>query len=207
MSLSPENYNTIEFKNHVAWCKDFLVTGNGIESTGSCCTKDEDIFYGWCKNDSNKDSIYYNEACDVSFEKFGHRSLIIDRITLDLREPTNNELEDVTQATPFCDVLGREQRKWLRKAVQESTSTLKLFISGSVVFNNPEKSNTHCRRLYNNVTDTSISCRCSGDDLDCYRVAQKELIYIASHGSGCSVFITGAIYINKLLLIYYNQCI
>ena len=38
-----------------------------------------------------------------------------------------------------------------------------------------------------------IECYCGGDNLDCYRVAQQELLYTINHESttGCSIVITG----------------
>ena len=48
--------------------------------------------------------------------------------------------------------------------------------------------------LEDNVVPEDVMCRCGGDNLDCYRVAQQELMYLISTSSsvaGCSVVLTG----------------
>ena len=171
-----------------AFCQDFLYDEDYNEHQGSCCDKDEKIFYGWCRLESSKESVYYREACDVSYELFGQRALVLDE-NGNLKPPDDIDYLDMYQTSPFCEVLGREQRKWLRKAVKDSTAAVKLFISSSVLLENPSK--RKCAINKDNGED--IDCYCGGDNLDCYRVAQQELLYIISQENlnGCSIVITG----------------
>ena len=41
------------------------------------------------------------------------------------------------QDSPFCEVLGREQRAWLQRELDQSTASLRLIVSGSVMFGKP----------------------------------------------------------------------
>ena len=175
-------------KSEKAFCQDFLYDDSFYnEHSGSCCDKDEKIFFGWCKLESSKSSIFYREACDVSYPLFGQRALVLDDDG-NLKEPDSIEYLDLYQSSPFCEVLGREQRKWLRQAVKDSTAVVKLFISSSVLLENPQK--RKCGVNKDNGED--IDCYCGGDNLDCYRVAQQELLYIiAQENNGCNIVITG----------------
>lgn len=38
--------------DNIAWCRDFL--HEGPLGKGSCCDKDELIFFGWCKKETSK---------------------------------------------------------------------------------------------------------------------------------------------------------
>lgn len=122
-----------------AWCEDFLFGGPLGE--GSCCNKDEKIFLGWCQLESSRQSEYFREACDPTYPNFGSRSLVLkdgeDGEGFVLARPNGSEPLDVQQSSPFCEVLGRTQRRWLRRAVRESVAPLKLFVSGSVLLHNP----------------------------------------------------------------------
>lgn len=44
---------------------------------------------------------------------------------------------DAEQASPFCEVLGRNQRQWLRRSLQSSRAAVKLVLSGSVLLHDP----------------------------------------------------------------------
>ena len=48
--------------------------------------------------------------------------------------------------------------------------------------------------IQDNVESEDVMCRCGGDNLDCYRVAQQELMYLISSSSsisGCGIVLTG----------------
>ena len=108
-----------------AFCQDFLY--GGPKGQGTCCDKDEKIFFGWCRIPTNVLSPLWREACDVSYEMFGHRSLVLNH-TGGLEVMTgvggsgngngggaafsDGKIKDVSQESSFCDVLGREQRQW-----------------------------------------------------------------------------------------------
>ena len=167
-----------------AWCQDFLY--GGYDGQGTCCDKDEQIFFGWCLDEANKNSEYYEEACDVTSPKFGMRSLVLTDEG-DLIEPDASYPYDVQQKSPFCEMLGRNQRKWLRQALSESKAPLKLIVSGSVVLAEPY--NSTCATDYE--TGEPVYCQCSGDDWGCYKPAQRELLHLAAEAPGCTIFLTG----------------
>jgi alkaline phosphatase D len=95
------------------FCNDFVA--GGPTNKGSCCDKDEKIFFGWCRLSASTDHPLWREACDVTYDLFAHRSLVLDPVTGDLGVASesgtrfNSGVRDVDQATHFCDVLGREQ--------------------------------------------------------------------------------------------------
>ncbi len=173
-----------------AWCTDFV--RGGLDGSGSCCAKDEAIFYDWCTRPGSEEHQFYRYACDVTFEHFGQKALLLNARD-ELAEPDGSEIRDQYQDSPFCEVLGKAQRKWLRRAVAESTAPVKLFVSGSVLLYNPLP---YTCGSYDNHTSVSatpqdISCRCGGDNMDCYSVAQRELLHIISSAGGCAVVLTG----------------
>ncbi|CAM9266786.1 unnamed protein product, partial [Hapterophycus canaliculatus] len=162
-----------------AWCTDFLRGGHG--GKGSCCRHDERIFFGWCLEPSSRDSPFWDEACDPSSREFGKRWLVFDEATGDLRHPDGTEEVD-SQDSPFCEVLGREQRAWLQRELDRSTASLRLVVSGSVVLGRPG----------NDSHDVGGElCQCSGDDWDCYRPAQQNFLNQLATAPGCTVILTG----------------
>ncbi|CAB1097696.1 unnamed protein product [Ectocarpus sp. CCAP 1310/34] len=166
--------------SYTVWCVDFLRGGHG--GNGSCCQHDEKIFFGWCLEPSSRDSPFWEEACDSSSREFGKRWLVFDEGTGDLRHPDGTEEVD-SQDSPFCEVLGREQRAWLQRELDQSTASLRLIVSGSVVLGRPGN-NSH-------ICEDGEPCQCSNDDWDCYRPAQQNLLSQVSKAPGCSVILTG----------------
>eukprot|EP00903_Cladosiphon_okamuranus_P012811 g11973.t1 len=162
------------------WCADFLHGGHG--GNGSCCRNDERIFFGWCQEASSRDSPFWEEACDPSSREFGKRWLVFDEGTNDLRFPDGTEEVD-SQDSPFCEVLGREQRAWLQRELDQSTASLRLIVSGSVVLGKPGNDSWTCKH--------GQPCQCSNDDWDCFRPAQQNLLSQLSKAPGCSVIVTG----------------
>ena len=175
-----------EYHNMINWCLDFLYGEGDVEGPqGSCCLADEQVYFGWCLRPSSRQSEYFQEACNVSAPTFGRRSLVL--LNDSLIPPTGFSVgEDVYQDTAFCDLLGREQRQWLRTQVAASKAALKIFVSPSVLI-----ANTHNNFCGTTPTGTEISCPCSADDVGCYQVAQRELLHVISSASGCSVVVTG----------------
>ena len=134
------------YNHERAFCQDFLYGGS--LGQGTCCDKDEKIFFGWCRIPANIHSPLWREACDVSYELFGHRSLFLNHTGgLEVKTGSGSghgggafsegTVMDVSQESSFCDVLGREQRQWLRQAIKESTAAVKVFVSPSVLLANP----------------------------------------------------------------------
>lgn len=104
----------------------------------------------------------------------------------ELEEPDGSGPIDRFQDSSFCEVLGRSQRRWLRHAVRESIAPVKLFVSGSVVLDNPLPYPCGIGG------EGNVTCTCSGDNLDCYSVAQLELLHIISTATtGCNIILTG----------------
>eukprot|EP01039_Chlorochromonas_danica_P000349 gene350-374_t len=165
-----------------AWCEDFL--HGGLHGRGSCCRTDEDIFFGWCRKADSKSHEYYRYACDPSFAGYGLLPLYYDTSSGQLRRPSSLDPVDVYQDSPLCEVLGSGQRRWLRDAVQRSRAPLQVFISGSVLLADPR--GQPCSPSLPNST-----CRCGGDNLDCYTAAQQEILYTISQSSGCAIVLTG----------------
>jgi alkaline phosphatase D len=124
-----------EYHDLRAWCLDFLYGDSVSNNVGSCCKLDEEIYFGWCRNPMNIKHHLWQEACNVSSSNFAHRSLYFDEVGELVSGPSgfDNDGHDVFQRTAFCDVLGRQQRLWLRSAVASSKASLKIFVSGSVV--------------------------------------------------------------------------
>lgn len=70
-----------------------------------------------------------------------------------------------SQDSPFCEVLGREQRAWLQRELDTSTASLRLIVSGSVMFGRPVRSSLFITKSavnYNEIPcmifDSSVVC-------------------------------------------------
>ncbi len=180
--------------NEIAWCKDFLL--GGPYKQGTCCKKDEDIFFGWCLQSNHRSHQYYRDVCDVTYENFGMKSLVYDAVNDDIIAPEfmKNDKTDESQVSPFCEVLGKQQRRWLRTSLPQLTAPVKLFVSGSVLLYDPswhscgQYSVTHSN---GSESMEEVKCRCGGDNIDCYRVAQRELLHLISEVKGCAIVLTG----------------
>ncbi|CAM9621718.1 unnamed protein product, partial [Laminaria digitata] len=118
-----------------------------------------------CLQESSKDSQYWEEACDTSSREFGKRWLVYDEGTGEVRLPDGTEEVD-SQDSPFCEVLGREQRAWLQREFDLSTASLRLVVSGSVMLGKRGNNTSEC---------DGEPCQCDGDDWDCYRPAQRNV--------------------------------
>ncbi|KAI7841581.1 hypothetical protein COHA_004751 [Chlorella ohadii] len=167
------------------WCQDFLETG-GEGRTGSCCKADHAIFYGWCLQAANRKDPLWEVACDPASPKFGSQALAVQpdgRLApRDVQYP-----EQAEQDSSFCELLGWEQRQWLETVLAASTAPVKVIASGSVLFGSTP--------LDNNTAENQWQGRCSGDDWDCYRPAQLNLLHTlqrhAAATKGCYIVITG----------------
>lgn len=74
------------------------------------------------------------------------------------------------------------QRQWLRQQAETITAAVTLIGSGSVLLGAPSR---------NNTADNKFKGYCSGDDWDCYRPAQQNLIAELARMPGCVVVLTG----------------
>ncbi|KAL2619841.1 hypothetical protein R1flu_000046 [Riccia fluitans] len=166
------------------WCKDFL--SGGTDGRGSCCSKDERIWAGWCKlNPQLGDDELWEAACNPASKMYGIPGLEIDtssgapfRSGLTLNSKNGEGV--------LCEVLGVQQRAWLQDELYKSRAPLKLIVSGSPVFNNPE--DFVCGKALK--WRPAVNCSCF-DDYDCYRPAQMNLLHLMAHAPGCVVVLTG----------------
>ena len=192
--------------NEITWCEDFI--HGGPIGKGTCCSKDQTIYYKWCLVPENKHHQYYRDVCDVTYEQFGMKSLVYDPITNDIIPAKNlpDDLYDQQQGSPFCELLGKQQRKWLRHLTSTSSSPVKLFVSGSVAIYDP--SPFSCGQYYtdeDNSTMKTSQCYCGGDNVDCYRVAQQELLYLIQKVQGCSIILTGDYHFSDIKVLKNGQ--
>jgi alkaline phosphatase D len=83
----------------------------------------------------------------------------------------------------------QKQRDWLNTTLEESSAAIMLIGSGSVLLAHPER--------VNSASDSpQYTGYCSGDDWDCYRPAQQNLLgmlarRLSKEGTGCVVVLTG----------------
>lgn len=78
----------------------------------------------------------------------------------------------------------QKQRQWLNDTVSRATAAVTLVASGSVLLGRPGATNA--------ASDSPpFSGICSGDDWDCYRPAQQNLLSMLARKSGCVIVLTG----------------
>lgn len=182
-TTDPDAKAKIEASSKYVWCKDFLKTAEDmpVRSPGSCCIADDLVANKWCLQPENKntDNDFYNKVCNYTHPSFGLNLPGDWRTRLSLPQDT---------PSPFCELLGTEQRSWLQKQLQmKSGSPLRLIASGSVLISNPLP-------LPCDAPFSQLPCPCSEDNWDCYRVAQKNLLYMITSNispNRCSVVLTG----------------
>ncbi|KAL3684029.1 hypothetical protein R1sor_002051 [Riccia sorocarpa] len=133
----------------------------------------------------NKEKEIYEEACDPRSPRFGTRSLTVDP-SGNLVEASGTELLDGRAESPFCDVLGREQRLWLQESLVRSEAPLKLVVSSSVLLGDLQPQMCDW-----DDEEPRSTCKCSGDDWECYKPAQLQLLHLLSAAPGCVVVLTG----------------
>ncbi|KAH7425893.1 hypothetical protein KP509_11G076600 [Ceratopteris richardii] len=166
-----------------AWCLDFLKGGK--LNHGSCCKKDEDIYYGWCLQSENKAHSSWHSLCDPKSRDFGHFSSILGQhVNVDIFDWDGEPID-----SSFCEILGEQQRMWFEESLLGSKALLKLVVSSSVVLGNPLKKS--CEDLGD--ANNSIECPCFGDDWECYKPAQLQFMNTLARSSGCVVLLSGGL--------------
>lgn len=177
-----------------AWCRDFFE---------SCCTKDDEIYFGWCirhpapptDDSSSNEYELWQVGCNTSSSSFGMLSLSVDNTDDSLYQITPERYpqdgKGHFQDGSFCEVLGVNQRQWLRQVLITSTAPVKLVLSGSVLLHNPQP--YACG-------SNGGQCYCGGDDWDCYRAAQMNLLHLlgGEEVSGCVIVLTGDYHFSDL---------
>ncbi|KAG1658589.1 hypothetical protein FOA52_016201 [Chlamydomonas sp. UWO 241] len=91
--------------------------------------------------------------------------------------------------SPVCEVLGPSQRAWLARELSSSASPLHIIASGSVVAGS--------------VGFVGTQGACSGDDWECYKPAQANLLHslTASATTGCVLVLTGDYHYSDIKLV------
>lgn len=118
------------------WCGDFL--GQVTKKRWSCCDKDEKLFQAWCSHPIHRNHSLWEEACNPSHEAFGSQKISVRKKASDVGL-WEVEVEDNPEAqnSQYCEVLGRQQRQWLQEELQDSVAPIKIIVSPSPVFANP----------------------------------------------------------------------
>lgn len=167
------------------WCRDFLVD-DGATGRGSCCAADDDL-QAWCQRADSRLSPLWTAACDATSASFRAQPLVLsaDNVSLSTasvplwEQQLQGNWGRLIQESPLCEVLGMTQRRWLQEALAASDAPLKLVASGSVVAGSPGR------------VDESSGNTCSGDDWECFKPAQVNLLHTLANASGCVVILTG----------------
>ena len=192
------------------WCDNFLGAGN-ISDPAACCHQDDDIALGWCATAAAPRDPRYAAACSPWHPDFGKTNWALAEDG-SLHEADPSRWKDVAHESGFCEVLGRvragprfprtprsamhvrrtrrhcgcvqKQRQWLNDTVERGTAPVTLVASGSVLLGHP--------RGNNSAQDSPpFSGVCSGDDWDCYRPAQQNLLGLLARKTGCVIVLTG----------------
>lgn len=171
----------------VAFCEDFLQ--GGWTGEGSCCTKDE-MWAAWCNNATTASDHHRKYVCDPTWAEFGTEGLLLDPSDNVTIVHPNDQLWQDRQGdmgsrmlqgadSPMCEVLGPRQRGWLASQLSENSDVaLTVVASGSVVMGSIGYSDFHGP--------------CSGDDWECYKPAQVNLLHtLGNASSGCVVLAVG----------------
>eukprot|EP01024_Parvocaulis_polyphysoides_P016453 TRINITY_DN17317_c0_g2_i2.p1 TRINITY_DN17317_c0_g2~~TRINITY_DN17317_c0_g2_i2.p1 ORF type:complete len:222 (-),score=14.79 TRINITY_DN17317_c0_g2_i2:282-947(-) len=83
--------------------------------------------------------------------------------------------------SPICEMLGVGQRKWLNEVLQQSDAKLRIIGSGSIVFG---------------------AGTCGGDNWECYRAAQRNLIQTLNNVTdACVLILTGDYHYSDIKMI------
>lgn len=90
------------------------------------------------------------------------------------------------QMRPFLNERSgmQTQRQWLNDTLTQSKAPVTLIASGSVLLGHPVGISE------SNSSEPFMSV-CSGDDWDCYRPAQQNLLGMLARKSGCVIVLTG----------------
>lgn len=169
-----------------AWCEDFLRGGAG--GRGSCCGKDEEFYFGWCREPAARRDPLWVEACDPAHAAFGRRNFRLRGGRL-APPDLDGGMDDSAAGSAFCEVLGRNQRHWLQEALGASTAPLQLIVSGSVLV--ADAVEVDCPYGARDTFGNPVKCVCDSDDFDCYRPAQINLMHTIANSSTCAVVLTG----------------
>ncbi|KAG0559152.1 hypothetical protein M758_10G081300 [Ceratodon purpureus] len=176
-------------KTKYMWCKDFLE--GGADGTGSCCKKDDLYWHGWCKLPQNRANPAWDQFCNPKSSSYGFadgNSKIFDKNSTDeaLSWSVTDQVDDANDSSVLCEILGPQQRKWLKHELESSKAALKLVVSGSPLISNPtEVVCSQARKKH-----PAAYCKCY-DDFDCFQPAQRNLLHMFTTAPGCVVVLTG----------------
>lgn len=150
------------------WCTLFFKT---------CCPKDDEFKRICALMKKNKDPNY-EEACNPRNPEFGVRPFVAEGDKF-IPSFVNKFVEP-----HFCDMIGIQQRKWLREKLERrSTSDIVIVVSSSGVF---------WQQNYPNMSS-------GGDDWDTYPIAQENFLYLLTDESfGCTAVIIGDLHVGDI---------
>ncbi|CAG9466642.1 unnamed protein product [Pedinophyceae sp. YPF-701] len=172
----------------VEWCRDLCVNGGEL-GRGACCALDDQMHAG-CPRASVSDPLY-PLACDPAAPAFGTEPVeVFANGTIRIR--TDDEEFDARDQFGLCEMLGSEQRRWLRRVLDGSDAELVLVASGSVLLSDPVRTNGRENRYQG---------QCGGDDWDCYAVARNQLLHELSRAKGCVAVLTGDYHMGDLKIL------
>ncbi|KAG0578100.1 hypothetical protein M758_5G198700 [Ceratodon purpureus] len=186
-------------KTKYMWCKDFLE--GGAAGTGSCCKKDDQFWQGWCRILENRANPLWNQVCNPKSPLYGFVDANIEMIhNNSINEvfawSILNQVDATSDLSVLCEILGPQQRRWLRHELENSQAVLKLVVSGSPLISNPtEFVCSQARKKH-----PAAYCKCY-DDFDCFQPAQRNLLHMFTTAPGCVVVLTGDFHFSDIKIL------
>ena len=168
----------------VAWCEQFLE---------GCCTKDDELYFGWCRTakPSFRSTAAFREACEPWRVEYGAHNWKIEvggeGLVLPEQEEDGGRVAESADDSPFCEILGPNQRQWLRRELEEQPAALTIVASPSPLFDGAVDG--PC--FPGEAGSPTCPCPLNDDGLDCLKPAQLNLMNLLADAPGCVVVITG----------------
>lgn len=88
-----------------AWCKDFAGDPKH-KRPAACCSKDDDIALGWCRDGKHRGDPRWPQVCDPRDANFGAQNWVIDGGGA-LRVANALLANETKDESGFCEVLGQ----------------------------------------------------------------------------------------------------
>lgn len=183
-------------KTKYMWCKDFLE--GGADGTGSCCKKDDLFWQGWCKLLHNRANPLWDQICNPKSSVYGFidANMIDNNTNEAFSWSITDHMDATSDSSVLCEILGPQQRRWLKHELENSGSALKLVVSGSPLISNPtEFVCSQARKKH-----PAAYCKCY-DDFDCFQPAQRNLLHMFTTAPGCVVVLTGDFHFSDIKIL------
>lgn len=88
-----------------AWCKDFAGDPKH-KRPAACCSKDDDIALGWCRDGKHRGDPRWPQVCDPRDVDFGAQNWVLDGGGA-LRVANALLANETKDESGFCEVLGQ----------------------------------------------------------------------------------------------------